>query len=395
MYKKVLFFFVLLFFFTAVSSDETERLLSFEKEREELDLKRKQIEILLNSAKKKENELLSELSRLSTEEKELEEEITFVRTRINELGNNLDTLMVRRDELENILSEKYPVISDYLIHMYKRKNWDYSRIFFDSGSFNTFIRKYKIMKKLIREELIFLDSVKSDLQEQIIVSQRIESQRRELQNFAVELEIKEKEYVELVERQERLLVRVRNEKEDLEKKYNKIHEDFIKITQIIQYEIEKETQTSEQPIKQPDKEKEETSAAKELKFSWPVSATNPILIPFGQQYNEYNTLFNNQGIDIQIKENDWVIAAEEGNIAYIGSMPGLGKIIIIRHQDDYTSVYTYLDDIFVRIGQKIKVGEKLATGVINADNREKSVIHFEIRKRGEPVNPEKLLIIRR
>jgi lipoprotein NlpD len=73
-------------------------------------------------------------------------------------------------------------------------------------------------------------------------------------------------------------------------------------------------------------------------------------------------------------------------------MSGLGKILILKHTGDYTSVYTYLGDIFVRIGQQLEKGEKLATGNLNADKPDESLFHFEIRYKGEPVDPEKFLI---
>ncbi|MCK9224779.1 MAG: peptidoglycan DD-metalloendopeptidase family protein [Candidatus Muirbacterium halophilum] len=387
MYKKV-FILVLCFIILtpvySISEDNAEELT-------ELDRKRKKTEILLNSAKKKENELVSRLNMIKEEEIELSEEIDFVRESIRKFGLSIEENLKNKTILEEKIVEKSPALKNYIVYIYKRKNWDYSKIFFDSSSFNTFLKKYRIMKRIIKEELIFLDTVKTDLKTLEKTNNDINLQKEELMQFYDQLELQQNNLEKLKEEKEELLTKVKIEKRTLEEKYIDIERDYQRILSIVNIEIKKDddkiknTAISEKNSLYSDKPTDNTK----LDFEWPLTEKRPVKLPYGQQYNEYNTIFNNQGIDIQVFEKDWIIASETGKVAYKGEMSGLGKILILKHTGDYTTVYTYLGDIFVRIGQSITKGEKLATGNLNVDNPEESLFHFEIRYKGEPVNPEK------
>ncbi|MGM0606928.1 MAG: murein hydrolase activator EnvC family protein [Candidatus Muiribacteriota bacterium] len=359
----------------------------YKQDKEEIELRRRQVEVLLNSAKKQENQIIFKLSEISEQEKEISEEIEFVKKRINELSAELQELQTKKENLEETLGEKIPVIEAHLVQLYKRQGLDYSRVLFNTESFNQFIRKYKVMKKVLREELILVDAMKSDLKEFIKVEEKIKKQQEELQIFFDELENKEKSYKKIIEEQEKLLIKASNEKEELEKRYETINQDYGEIVRIIQ----EKTKTPDKEDSKEDKGQKEEEDEKELEFHWPLTALRQIILSYGRQENEFNTLFNNQGIDIEVNSNDWVLASASGSVVYIGGMSGLGKVLIIRHSDEFTTVYTYLDDIFARIGQPVETGDRMAT--VLTDDDQEAKLHFEIRKNGEPVDPEKYLII--
>lgn len=386
MSEKKIFLFLLLVILMTVGLKAEDNI----QQLEDMDKKRKKTEILLNSAKKKENELTSRINQINDEEKDLTEEIEFVRKSIRKFGEEIEGNLVRKVELETSINEKLPGIKNYISYIYKRKNWDYSRIFFDSSSFNTFLKKYRVMKRVIKEELIFLDTVKTDLSELERANSEIEKNKEELIDFDEQLKKQMDELERLKIEKEELLKKVREEKRQLEEKYIEIERDYQKILAIINAENDKNTENKEEG-KVESLDSGQSATDESLDFSWPVSEKRPVILPYGQQYNEYNTIFNNQGIDIRLSESDWIIAAENGQVAYKGEMSGLGKIIILKHSKEYTSVYTYLGDIFVRIGQKVTKGEKLASAAISSDNLEDPVFHFEIRSKGEPVNPEKFI----
>jgi len=389
--RIILFTFLFLLILPSFAQDAKEDI-------SDLELKRKQAEILLNSSKKKENEIMSRLNKIKDEEKEIKVEIEFVNKRKKEISDKLAAKTAEKNLLEDKIQKRRTVVEKYLVYIYKRKNWDYSRIFFDSLTFNQFLKKYKVMKRIIKEELVFLDSVKTDLIELRKLVAEIDSQEKELKDYSKELLSQQTKLKDLKDEKTKLLARVRSEKERLEKRYNKIEEDYKDLLSIIKKDDKKEkavvlfddSAKFTQKENKPEAEKENEPAPK---FIWPLGRKSTIILPYGQQYNEFNTLFNNQGIDISIQPQDWVLASAPGKVAYKGEMSGLGKLIIIRHSAGYTTVYTYLEDIFVRIGQSVKAGEKLATCLIHADNPEKSVLHFEIRKNGETLNPENIITV--
>jgi lipoprotein NlpD len=95
---------------------------------------------------------------------------------------------------------------------------------------------------------------------------------------------------------------------------------------------------------------------------------------------------HNKGIDISGKVGDPVYAANDGQVVYSGNgLPGYGKLVIIKHTDDYVSVYAHNNEILVTQGQAVKRGQRIADlGMTDASN---PGLHFEIRRRGTPVDP--------
>lgn len=94
----------------------------------------------------------------------------------------------------------------------------------------------------------------------------------------------------------------------------------------------------------------------------------------------------NKGIDIAGKLNSPVMAAQAGKVVYSGSgLRGYGKLIIIKHSDEYLSAYAHNNTLLVKEGDIIEQGQIIAKmGYIDDKN---VALHFEIRKNGQPVNP--------
>ena len=95
---------------------------------------------------------------------------------------------------------------------------------------------------------------------------------------------------------------------------------------------------------------------------------------------------HNKGIDIAGSVGDPVLAANDGQVVYSGSgLRGYGKLVIIKHTDDYVSAYAHNNEILVTQGQAVKRGQRIAElGMTDASTPR---LHFEIRRRGTPVDP--------
>ena len=64
-------------------------------------------------------------------------------------------------------------------------------------------------------------------------------------------------------------------------------------------------------------------------------------------------------------------------------------LIIIKHNDTYLSAYAYNSKLLVKEGDRVNAGQ--AISYMGKDHTGRSVLHFEIRKNGKPVNPTKYL----
>jgi lipoprotein NlpD len=97
----------------------------------------------------------------------------------------------------------------------------------------------------------------------------------------------------------------------------------------------------------------------------------------------------NKGIDIGGREGDAVKAAAAGEVVYAGNgLLGYGNLIIVNHSKRYLSAYGHNKTILVKEGQQVSKGQKIAS---MGRAGSKAMLHFEIRKDGQPVNPEHYL----
>jgi len=97
-----------------------------------------------------------------------------------------------------------------------------------------------------------------------------------------------------------------------------------------------------------------------------------------------------KGIKIAGREGQPVLAAEGGKVVYSGSgLIGYGRLIIIKHSDNYLSAYGHNRKLLVRQDQRVTKGQKIAE--MGRANDGRPLLHFEIRRDGKPVDPLKLL----
>jgi len=116
-------------------------------------------------------------------------------------------------------------------------------------------------------------------------------------------------------------------------------------------------------------------------WAWPAS---------GRLSNPYSESAALKGIGIAGKTGQPVMAAAPGKVVYSGSgLRGYGKLVIIKHNKEYLSVYAHNSELLVKEGQSVARGQKIAEmGGTDADIVK---LHFEIRRYGKPVDPLKLL----
>ncbi len=97
-----------------------------------------------------------------------------------------------------------------------------------------------------------------------------------------------------------------------------------------------------------------------------------------------------KGIDIDGRRGDAIFAVAPGKVVYAGTgIVGFGELLIIKHNDVYLSAYGHNDRLLAREGQVVAAGEKIAEKGSSGTDAVK--LHFEIRKEGKPVDPQRLL----
>ncbi len=97
-----------------------------------------------------------------------------------------------------------------------------------------------------------------------------------------------------------------------------------------------------------------------------------------------------KGIDISADNGYPIYAVLDGEVVYTGTQRGYGNVVIIEHDDLVMTVYAHNESNLVRLGEKVKKGQPIAT-VGNTGNSTAPHLHFEYRVKGKAINPREVL----
>lgn len=93
-----------------------------------------------------------------------------------------------------------------------------------------------------------------------------------------------------------------------------------------------------------------------------------------------------KGILIDAAEGSPVKAIADGRVIYANWMRGFGLLLVLDHGDGYMSLYGHNQTILPNVGEVVRRGEDIAR-VGQSGGRETPALYFEIRVKGDPVNP--------
>lgn len=124
------------------------------------------------------------------------------------------------------------------------------------------------------------------------------------------------------------------------------------------------------------------------------TAHNNFVIPFDgkitSRYGYRRGRYHN-GIDIDLRTGDTVVAAFNGKVRYAKyNDAGFGNLVVIRHYNGLETFYAHLSDLNVVANQEVKAGDPIGLGG-NTGHSRGSHLHFETRFYDAPMNPEEII----
>lgn len=126
-----------------------------------------------------------------------------------------------------------------------------------------------------------------------------------------------------------------------------------------------------------------------FRLQWPVHGR--ISGRYGYRFHPvFHRRMMHTGLDIAAPRGTPIRAAQSGRVKSAGWRGGLGKAVVVEHPNGYETVYGHCDKILVKKGQTVKKGEQIAkvgsTGISTGPH-----VHFEVKKNGRRMNPERVL----
>jgi len=122
-----------------------------------------------------------------------------------------------------------------------------------------------------------------------------------------------------------------------------------------------------------------------FQFQWPV--TGMITSNFGWRHGRMH-----KGLDIWSakKAKQAINASLSGKVVQAGYHNGYGNLVEIDHGGGWITLYAHLSRITVSVGQTIETGQKIGY-MGETGNATGYHLHFEVHKKGEVINPLRVL----
>lgn len=280
-----------------------------------------------------------------------------------------DELVIRRTELQQRLR-----------NIYQRGRTHVLQVMLQAESFGDLISRYKYLHLVALYDRILVEDVRT-------LAERLSDQRERLADEYARLATlradkrREVEDLELLEDQrQRRLQNVRSQVTQAEDRISELREEERRLGSLIA-ELERTRREAERLAGLVSESSVTTADLGQLR--WPVEGT----IVYRFRDTKPGGVGSWDGIGIGAPRGTLVRAVEAGQVAWAGSRDLLGQTVIVDHGGGYWSVYLYLQDLRVRMDDRIVAGQVIG-GVGGDENSEEGThIEFQIHEPDGDNNP--------
>jgi septal ring factor EnvC (AmiA/AmiB activator) len=361
---------------------------------------------LLSETKKNKQVSLNQLVLLNKQIGKRQELISAISGEIGTLdkmiGETNDTIVQLTQTIKRLKDEYARMI--YFAE--KNKN-AYSRLMFifSARDFNQAYQRLKYFQqyssyrknqvRVIQDNQVLLNEKISLLQKQKAYKLSLrKSEETEKQKLTREKNEQDRTIKNLSQKEKELLKKLR-ESEKAARKLQKAIED------LIAEELRKATEAAKKSGTKPKPENKFGLTPAELQLSsgfagnkgrlpWPTER-GVISSTFGEHPHPVlrGIKTKNNGIDITTSAGESARAVFDGDVTSTMTLPNYNNVVIIRH-GEFLTVYSNLDQLFVKKGDKVKIKQKI--GRIQADDSGKTRLHFELWQGKNIQNPESWIL---
>ncbi len=339
------------------------------------------------------NQLLILNKRLEIREhliSQINNEINYIEDRITKLEEQIEK---SKEEIQDIKQEYEKII----YHTYKHYN-TYNRLMFilSAENFNQaykriiYIKQYSEYRK---KQVQKIKKVQSQLEQQI---NELKEKKEQKIQLIQEKKVEKQKFANESQQREEMISQLKQREIELKRDLNEKRSIARKLQEEIQKFIEKETQRTEKgyyKLTPAEKIVSESFEKNKGGLPWPTKQ-GIITDEFGMHKHPVlkGVTVNNNGIDISTVAGSEVRAIFSGTVSKIVAIKGANNTIILRH-GNYLTVYQNLNDVAVEVGQKVNVKQSLGY-VYKEENNDESILHLEIWKETQKLNPQEWLVKR-
>lgn len=371
-------------------SDLKQSIAKKQKEIEDTQSQRKQLEGGLTDVKQIISSLETSKSNLASYVSKLDKELTAAQTRISELNDMISEkesdIIQTKAELEEALereASQYDAMKLRIKNMYERGTDFYFEAIFSAASFGDMLNRADYVEKITESDRRILDNFRTTREYVEVCKAQLEEEQELL-----------KEAKEKVEQEQESLETLISEKQT---EINAYEADINNKEALLrEYEAEiaarnAEIKALEDAVKAEQAALEAASNPKRKydggMFAWPAPSYTRISDDYGNRQHPILgvTKFHN-GVDMAAPGGSPILAAYNGTVVAAAYNASMGNYVMIDHGDNLFTIYMHASALYVSKGQEVVKGQKIAA-VGTTGRSTGNHLHFSVRLNGNYVSP--------
>ena len=301
-----------------------------------------------------------------------------------EIARVTDEANRKRQDMESRLSS-----------LYKAGELGALRMFFSSESFPHLAENIRYMRSILdNDKRIFLE-YNQKIEELQKLKTVLERDAAKKESIKVGIALKKREIEQEKSKKASYLVKVRHDRKSYETSLKELLADASRLQNMIErldaLSRRKLSSHHEKPGSKlkpmaelppiPDR----GFASQKGRMTLPVRGE--ILESFGKhKHPEFDSYTFSKGVSISASAGTDIKVIYEGTVIFADYFKGFGNMIIVDHGGGYFSLYAHASRIMKKVGSEVARHQTIAS-VGDVDSTKGSILYFEIRHQGKPVDP--------
>ena len=349
----------------------------------------KKANLLLKKAGEKRSYSLNQLKLIDHKVRQREELISLLNEEVKNFDREIELNENKKQNLEADLVKEKKAYAEIIYKSYLNYN-DYQILMFflASDNINQMYTRYKYMEQytsMRKKRILLIDALTKEID---ITIEELENLRKEKIDAINNVFHERNELNKEKGKRKRNIASLKNEEKKLKDEIKRNEQLQKELAKKIE-EIIKNEQKKSGNIKLTPQEKLISGNFEKNKGRLPWPTVHGIITAkFGEQWHPVVKKIKTQniGIDISTNENSIARSVYNGKVIGIYRITGANYTVIVKH-GEYYSVYHNLKSVHVKQGNEIGIKDTIGEVFTNG-NTNSTVLHFEILKGKDYLNPE-------
>ncbi len=383
-----IFFILLLFASVAAAQNPKDELSGVKqdiKAKKQLITKTRKVEAAVSVELKG---VLRNLERKTAELAKLGQDLRVVEANLDRTGREIQKVTAeanqKRLEIERRLSS-----------LYKAGEIGAVRMFFSAESFPQLAENVRYMRSILENDKRIFVEYNQKIDQLKILKTDLEREAAKKERIKTSKEEKKKEIEAEKIRKAAYLGKVRQDRKSYESSLKELQANASRlqamITRLEALSRRKQTTRQEKPGSR-QKPLEELPPVPDRGFSsqkgrmsYPVRGE--VIESYGKhKHPEFNSFTFSKGVSIAAASGTEIKSIYDGTVIFSDYFKGFGNMMVVDHGGGYFSLYAHASRLSKKVGAEVKRHETLGA-VGDVDSSKGSILYFEIRHQGKPVDP--------